>query len=311
MGAGLGHARRNGGGRDRDPDHLTDPGLARLRSGHGPASSSTSASRSTGSAFLTFAVLNTDYIVVGHVLGPVALGFYYLAFNVSSWPVTTISFTVRRVSLAGFSRLQHDRSEMQGAFLRAPLLLSTVAFPVCALLVALVGRPRASSCTAGAGRRRRRRCGGWRCSAGCGSSPSWATTTSSRPAGPGDRGAPGRVVLLAGAGADASAPTCAASPGWRGARLRRHLRGVAGHALGAARGRVCRRSSVLRVLGALARARALRGRRRLSRHQARERGICPGCDRRYGGALTGCAIVALVWQWKRRSAVQCAQPVAH
>jgi PST family polysaccharide transporter len=28
------------------------------------------------------------------------------------------------------------------------------------------------------------------------------------------------------------------------------------------------------------------------------------------GALTGLAIVALVWQWKRRSAVQCAQPVA-
>lgn len=91
----------------------------------------------TGSAFLTFAVLNTDYIVVGHVLGPVALGFYYLAFNVSSWPVTTISFTVRRVSLAGFSRLQHDQAEMHEAFRRGARLLSAVAFPVCALLVAL------------------------------------------------------------------------------------------------------------------------------------------------------------------------------
>lgn len=91
----------------------------------------------TGSAFLTFAVLNTDYVVVGHVLGPVALGFYYLAFNVSSWPVTTISFTVKRVALAGFSRLQHDSGEMQSAFLRASGLLSVVAFPVCALLVAL------------------------------------------------------------------------------------------------------------------------------------------------------------------------------
>jgi hypothetical protein len=29
------------------------------------------------------------------------------------------------------------------------------------------------------------------------------------------------------------------------------------------------------------------------------------------GALTGAAIVACVWQWKRRSAVECAQPVAH
>jgi O-antigen/teichoic acid export membrane protein len=91
----------------------------------------------TGSAFLTFAVLNTDYVVVGHVLGPVALGFYYLAFNVSSWPVTTISFTVKRVALAGFSRLQHDRTEMNTAFLRAAFALSLVAFPVCALLVAL------------------------------------------------------------------------------------------------------------------------------------------------------------------------------
>ena len=93
----------------------------------------------TGSAFLTFAMLNADYVVVGHVLGPVALGFYYLAFNISSWPVTTISFTVRRVSLAGFSRLQHDPGEMRAAFLRAAQMLSAVAFPICALLVSLAG----------------------------------------------------------------------------------------------------------------------------------------------------------------------------
>ena len=40
-----------------------------------------------GASLLVFAMLNVDYVVVGRVLGPVALGLYLLAFNLSSWPV--------------------------------------------------------------------------------------------------------------------------------------------------------------------------------------------------------------------------------
>jgi PST family polysaccharide transporter len=90
-----------------------------------------------GSAVLAFVMLNTDYVVVGHVLGAVALGYYYLAFNLSSWPVNTLSFSVRRVSLAGFSRLQHNAAEMRAAFASSLRLLALAAFPVCVLLAML------------------------------------------------------------------------------------------------------------------------------------------------------------------------------
>jgi O-antigen/teichoic acid export membrane protein len=88
----------------------------------------------TGSALLTFVMLNTDYIVIGGVLGSVALGFYYLAFNISGWPVNVLSFTVRRVSMAGFARLQSDTALMHLGFRRAMRILASVAFPVCMLL---------------------------------------------------------------------------------------------------------------------------------------------------------------------------------
>jgi PST family polysaccharide transporter len=88
----------------------------------------------TGSALFTFVMLNTDYIVIGSVLGSVALGFYYLAFNISSWPVNTLSFTVRRVSMAGFARLQDNAAQMHAGFCTSMRILGAAAFPICALL---------------------------------------------------------------------------------------------------------------------------------------------------------------------------------
>ncbi len=63
-----------------------------------------------GASLLVFAVLNVDYIVVGAALGPVELGLYLLAFNLSSWPVTAFSNSIRSVSIAGFAQMQDDRS---------------------------------------------------------------------------------------------------------------------------------------------------------------------------------------------------------
>lgn len=90
-----------------------------------------------GSNLLGIAMLNVDYVVVGRVLGPVALGLYLMAFNLSSWPVNVFSFAVRRVSLAGFSRLQDDHGRMASAFARAGALLMAATIPVCVLLATL------------------------------------------------------------------------------------------------------------------------------------------------------------------------------
>jgi PST family polysaccharide transporter len=93
----------------------------------------------TGSSVLVFAMLNLDNIIVGKVLGTVALGLYVLAFNLSSWPVNIVGYSVRRVSLAGFSRLQDDPEALRTSLIRTLALLLAVVVPMCALLSVLAG----------------------------------------------------------------------------------------------------------------------------------------------------------------------------
>ncbi len=87
-----------------------------------------------GASLLVFGVANVDQLVVGHVLGATALGFYVLAFNMSSWPVNVFSLPVRNVAPAVFSRLQHDRATMRTGFLSGTGVLGSVTLPVCLLI---------------------------------------------------------------------------------------------------------------------------------------------------------------------------------
>ncbi len=61
-----------------------------------------------GALLCATAVYNVDYLVIGRILGPAALGLYVMAFNLSSWPVSMFTEAVGRVSVAGFARLQTD-----------------------------------------------------------------------------------------------------------------------------------------------------------------------------------------------------------
>jgi PST family polysaccharide transporter len=90
-----------------------------------------------GSSLLVFAMLNVDYAVVGHELGSVELGLYLLAFNLSSWPVNTLSNTIRRVSIAGFGRIAQRGEDVPATFLRGLELLALVAVPACVALATL------------------------------------------------------------------------------------------------------------------------------------------------------------------------------
>lgn len=86
------------------------------------------------SSVVVFAVTFVDQTVVGGVLGPVALGFYVLAFNLSSWPVSVFSRPVRDVSPAAFARLQDDPPALQSALVSSVGLLTAVTLPVCLVL---------------------------------------------------------------------------------------------------------------------------------------------------------------------------------
>lgn len=86
---------------------------------------------------LSFGLLNADYLVVGNILGATALGLYVFAYNLSSFPVTVFINAVRRVSLAGFSRLYHGGDGLQRGFTRAFTLTIAVVIPISLLIAAL------------------------------------------------------------------------------------------------------------------------------------------------------------------------------
>ncbi|GGM42391.1 hypothetical protein GCM10011608_28820 [Micromonospora sonchi] len=89
-----------------------------------------------GSAIVVFAVGNIDKVIVGAVLGPVPLGVYVLAVNLSNWPLSIFSQPVRAVAPAALARLQHDPAAMRTTFLSTAGLLASVTMPVCVLLAA-------------------------------------------------------------------------------------------------------------------------------------------------------------------------------
>jgi len=93
-----------------------------------------------GASALAFAVLNVDYVVVARTLGPVLLGYYMIAFNLSAFPVSTFSAVVRSVSLPGFGRLRQSPARAGEAFVFGARLLVTVSL-LASVLLAVLARP--------------------------------------------------------------------------------------------------------------------------------------------------------------------------
>jgi PST family polysaccharide transporter len=92
-----------------------------------------------GSSIVVFAVTNVDKIIVGAVLGPVPLGYYVLAANLSNWPATMFAMPVRAVAPALLARLQGDPPTMRAAFLSSGGLLAAITLPACVVLSAAAG----------------------------------------------------------------------------------------------------------------------------------------------------------------------------
>ncbi|WP_344059099.1 oligosaccharide flippase family protein [Microbacterium pumilum] len=83
------------------------------------------------SSIVVFAAGYTDQLIVGSTLGATALGFYVLAYNLASWPVSIFSLPLRAVAPAAFSALKHDPDRMSRNFARVLAILSSVAIPAC------------------------------------------------------------------------------------------------------------------------------------------------------------------------------------
>jgi len=83
----------------------------------------------TGIEVLNFVNRRSDDLLIGCFLGPVALGYYTLAYGLLLQMTQILTRTVSSVALPTFSRLQGKPDQMRHAFLTATRLTSFVAFP--------------------------------------------------------------------------------------------------------------------------------------------------------------------------------------
>jgi O-antigen/teichoic acid export membrane protein len=78
---------------------------------------------------LSYLNLNADNILVGRFLGTMPLGIYAIAYNVIFSPLMRITTPIQQVLFPAFSRLQHDRSRLGLAWIRADALVAAVSVP--------------------------------------------------------------------------------------------------------------------------------------------------------------------------------------
>ncbi len=82
----------------------------------------------------------SDNLLIGIVVGAVALGYYVVGFRVVVVINTLIAIALTQVVLSAFSRLQHDRAALNGALYRSTKLAAAISLPIYAGL-ALVAHP--------------------------------------------------------------------------------------------------------------------------------------------------------------------------
>ncbi|VXB06203.1 lipopolysaccharide biosynthesis protein [Citricoccus sp. K5] len=74
-----------------------------------------------GANLLSWVLLGADKVLVSSLAGATVLGFYFLAFNISNWPMSVLGQVVRSVSLPAFSRVATGPGDRSLATALAPV----------------------------------------------------------------------------------------------------------------------------------------------------------------------------------------------
>jgi O-antigen/teichoic acid export membrane protein len=83
-------------------------------------------------------LVNVDKVVIGDALGAAVLGYYMVAFNVSSWVPGMIGTAVRYVSLPSFSRLaEEDPESLSAGVQRSVPVMIAFVLPFALLMAVL------------------------------------------------------------------------------------------------------------------------------------------------------------------------------
>ncbi|MCP1414114.1 oligosaccharide flippase family protein [Paenarthrobacter sp. A20] len=85
---------------------------------------------------VVFVTLNVDYLMIGRMLDPTALGLYLLAFNLAGLPSSVITAVIRATAVPTFGRLfaEGTLGPLAARFVTG---VSYCAFPISAMVIAL------------------------------------------------------------------------------------------------------------------------------------------------------------------------------
>lgn len=82
-----------------------------------------------GSKFIDFFNRRSDDFLIGYFLGPVALGYYTIAYRLLLVMVSLLTQVINTVAFPTFARLQNDPERIRRAFYAATQMTSLIAFP--------------------------------------------------------------------------------------------------------------------------------------------------------------------------------------
>lgn len=92
-----------------------------------------------GERGINYFASNVDYLIIGHFLGPKALGAYMLSYQLVVAPMMKINPIITRVALPVFAKKQDSNELLRSGFLEVTRLVALLALPV------LVGLPTLAS----------------------------------------------------------------------------------------------------------------------------------------------------------------------
>ncbi|ADQ84969.1 MOP flippase family protein [Methylovorus sp. MP688] len=80
--------------------------------------------------FVNYFSRNADSMVIGRMLGSVALGTYSMAYKLMLFPVQNLTWVVNRVLLPTLSRLQNNKDEAKTLYLKSLNMIVTLTAPM-------------------------------------------------------------------------------------------------------------------------------------------------------------------------------------
>ena len=80
---------------------------------------------------------NIDYIIIVRFLGPTALGYYTLAYQLMIFPLSRINPVITKVAFPVFSKVQDDNARLSRGYCKAINYIAAVTFPMLIGMFAL------------------------------------------------------------------------------------------------------------------------------------------------------------------------------